>query len=126
MNHIAKRMGTALRKVASDGKKAGMTLGGCGEERLTHSTITKLTGYYGKVIRSHRGNKDAMRAAVFATLFHSMLTDDPHHSQCPVGRDSWCFFKRALLTGEKPESWSKKVGTPLSREVTQHVKDVYV
>ena len=73
--------------------------------RLTHSTITKLTGYYGKAIHSHCGDKDAMGATVFATLFHSMSTDDdPHHSQCPVGRDSWCFLQPAEAPGEKPGS----------------------
>ena len=44
MNHVAKRMGTALRKLASEGKKSGTTLGGCGYGKLKQATIIKLTG----------------------------------------------------------------------------------
>ena len=113
VNHVAKRMGTALRKLASEGKKAGTTLGGRGHGRLTQATITKLTGYYGKAIRSHPGNTDAMRCAVFATFFHAASTDEePHHNHCPVGRDSWCFFQRALAMEEEPGPHCDNVGTP--------------
>ena len=120
VNHVAKRMGTALRKLASEGKKAGTTLGG----RLTQATITKLTGYS---IRSHPGDTVAMRHAVFATFFHAASTDEePHHNHCPVGRDSWCFFQQALAMEEEPGPQCDNVGTPLSKDVAEHVKDVYV
>ena len=60
INHVGKRMGTALRKLATEGKKAGTVLGGRGYGKLTQATINKLTGYYGKAIRSHPGDLDGM------------------------------------------------------------------
>ena len=127
INHVAKRMGTALRKLASEGKKSGTTLGGRGYGKLKQTTIIKLTGYYGKAICSCPGDLDAMRNAVFATFFHSASTDeDPHHSRCPVGSNSWCFFQRALAAGEEPGSHRDKLGTPLTRDVSRHVEEVYV
>ena len=53
INHVAKRLGTALRKLAASGKKAGITLGGRGFGKLTQATINKLTAYYGKAVRAH-------------------------------------------------------------------------
>jgi len=127
VKHFAKRMGTAHNKLASEGKKAGITLGGCSHARLTQNTIKNLTRYYGRTIRTHPGDLDAMRRAVFATFFHSLSTnEEPHHNHCPPGRDSWCFFQRALAIGDKPGAHIDKVGTPLSKEVAEKVKDVYV
>ena len=71
VTHVAKRMGTALRKLATEGKKSGTTLGGREYGKLKQATITQLTGYYGKAIRGHPGDLDAMRNAVFATFFHA-------------------------------------------------------
>ena len=56
INHVAKRLGTALRKLAASGKKGGVTLGGRGFGRLTQATIIKLTAYYGMAVRAHPGN----------------------------------------------------------------------
>ena len=127
INHVAKRVGTALRKLSTESKKKGVTLGGRGYGKLTQATITKLTAYYGKAIRAHSGNLEAMTDAVFATFYHACSTDDhPQHDQCPDGADSWCFYKRAQATGETPGPHRDNVGTPLSSEVAPHVKEVYV
>ena len=70
---------------------------------------------------------DAMRDTVFTTFFHAALTDEePHHTYCPEGPDSWCFYQKGLAKGEELGSHRKKVGTPLSHEVVSHVKDVYM
>ena len=53
INHVAKRLGTALRKLASSGKKHGVTLGGRGHGKLKQATILKLTAYYGKAVRAN-------------------------------------------------------------------------
>ena len=53
INHVANRVGTALRKLSTQSKKKGVTLGGRGHGKLTHSAITKLRGYYGTAIRAH-------------------------------------------------------------------------
>ena len=60
-------------------------------------------------------------------FFHVVSTgEEPHHSHCPVGRDSWCFFQWALAMGEEPGAHRDRVGTPLSKEVVEKVKDVYM
>ena len=126
INHVAKRLGTALRKLATSGKKAGVTLGGRGFGRLMQATIVKLTAYYGKAVRAHRGDLPAMTDAVWATFDHATSTDEkPQHGRCPVGPDSWCFYQKALATGQQPGPHRTNVGTPLSADVARHVKDVY-
>ena len=126
INHVAKRLGTALRKLSTQSKKKGVTLGGRGWGKLKHTAIVKLTAYYGVAIRAHPNNLDNMTDAVFATYYHAISTDDaPQHDRCPSGEDSWCFFKRAEATGETPGPHRDNVGTPLSPEVAPHVKEVY-
>ena len=71
VNHVAKRMGTALRKVRTTASKTkGITLGGRGHGRLTDPIIGELTTYYGKAIRNNIGDAEAMETAVEATLLH--------------------------------------------------------
>ncbi|GFT52477.1 uncharacterized protein TNCV_14601 [Trichonephila clavipes] len=44
-----------------------------------------------------------MKTAIYATLFHSISTDQkPQHFKCPTGKDSWRFFQAALARGEVP------------------------
>jgi hypothetical protein len=94
INHVAKRLGTALRNLVQDNKKLGVTLGGKKYGSLTNTTITKLTGYYRNAIHGNVGDLNKMRKAVFATLFHCKSTDArPQHQHCPAGRDSWCFYQ---------------------------------
>ena len=127
VNHVSKRMGTALRKVAAEGRQEGVVTGGRGHGKLTAAAITKLTKYYGNAIRSHPDDLDGMRTAVFATFLHALSTDDdPHHDRCPAGISSWCFYQRAVAKGERPGPHEDNVGTPLSREVGRFVKPVYV
>ena len=126
INHVAKRLGTALRKLASSGKKAGVTLRGRGHGKLTQATIVNLTAYYGKAVRAHPNDLDAMRDAVWATFYHATSTDErPQHDRCPVGADSWCFYKKALTTGQEPGPHRTNVGTPLSVDVAKPVKEIY-
>ncbi|KAK2162271.1 hypothetical protein NP493_1529g00024 [Ridgeia piscesae] len=100
VNHVAKRMKTALLKLATAGKKCGVVLGGQGYGKLTGTTIKTLANCYDNAIRSNRGNLEGMREAVFATFFHAISTDeDPHHTHCPEGATSWCFYQRALAKG---------------------------
>ena len=76
----AKRLGTALRKLCTQSKKKGVTLGGRGWRKLNLPTILKLTAYYGVAIRAHPNNLDDMTDAVCATYYHAISTDDtPQH-----------------------------------------------
>lgn len=126
INHVAKRLGTALRNIVSDCSKRGITLGGRGEGRLTQTAITKLQAYYTKAVRSHTDNVVDMQNAIWASWFHCISTDaEPHHRRCPQGRESWCFFNRAVAQGLPPPPHKDHLGTHLNREVAEHVLPVY-
>ncbi|KAK8779482.1 hypothetical protein V5799_019176 [Amblyomma americanum] len=98
INHVHKRMGTALPNLVDRKKAQGESLGGRG--KLTQEKIKKITNYYGYALRSNSNDVPGMKRAVEATLLHMTSTDDvPNHSKCPEGADSWCKFNRALANG---------------------------
>lgn len=68
-----------------------------------------------------------MKDAIWATLFHSMSTDeDPHHQRCPAGEDSWCTFNKATALGlPQPAHDGTSISTFLSREVAEHLIPIY-
>ena len=73
------------------------------------------------------GDPDSMRTAIFATLFHCMSTDaDPHHSRCPDGEDSWCFYNKAIARNEEPALHEDKVRHAISHDVAQAMVDIYL
>lgn len=99
VNHVQKRMGTALRSLVSKAKK-GEALGGRGG--LTQDLIKRLTSYYGLALRSNTDVQD-MQRAVMATLHHISSTDaEPHHQLCPPGALSWCRHRSAEAEGKSP------------------------
>lgn len=100
VNHVQKRMGTALRNLVARHKGgASETLGGRG--RLTGDLITKLSSYYGWALKSHKGDVEDMHRAVMATYYHITSNDsESNHSLCPTGPDSWCRQNAAAAKGE--------------------------
>ena len=101
VNHVSKRLGTALRKVAAEGHQEGVITYGKGYGKLTSTAIVQLQKYYGRAIWSHPNDLEGMRNAVFASLLHALSTDeDPHHDHCPAGAASCCFFRHAVAKGE--------------------------
>ena len=122
VNHVAKRMGTALRKLRTDSSKQGVKLGGYGHGKLREPTINKLTTYYGKAIRDNVGDAEAMARAVNATLLHASSTNEhPQHHLCPDGEESWYFFKR----GNGIEHNKDTMKTVLNADVAEALKPVY-
>ncbi|XP_075742739.1 uncharacterized protein LOC142796312 [Rhipicephalus microplus] len=98
LNHVRKRMGTALRNLV---QKSEQALGGKG--RLTKALIDKLTDYYGWALRNNSNNVAAMQRAVMASYYHVTSTDeDPHHDLCPEGADSWCRHNACKGNGVPP------------------------
>ena len=94
-------MGTALRKVVSNLRGTKDSISGKG--KLTDLKIKELTNYYGKAIKSNKGNVQAMEFAVWASFFHSISTNEnPQHDFCPEGKESWCFYKRDQAEGRQP------------------------
>ncbi|GFU82159.1 uncharacterized protein TNCV_4466101 [Trichonephila clavipes] len=78
----------------SDGKSIG------GKGRLTDRMIDLITTYYGNAIRQNKTCMPDMRKAVWAVYFHIRSSDEePLHSFCPVGPNSWCKYQNQVLEG---------------------------
>ncbi|GFW27285.1 transposable element Tcb2 transposase [Trichonephila clavipes] len=100
VGHVQKRMGTRLQKLKqmssklSDGKSIG------GKGRLTDRMIDLITTYYGNAIRQNKTCLSDMRKAVWAVYFHIRSSDEePLHSFCPVGPNSWCKYQNQVVEG---------------------------
>jgi hypothetical protein len=126
INHVAKRVGTALRNLVADYKKRKITLGGRQEGALTNKVINKLQKYYAKAIRSNTHSVTDMENAVWGTVFHCCSTDeDPHHHRCQKGAESWCFYQRALARREPIPPHKEKLGSAISKKVFHALVPVY-
>ncbi|GFU28228.1 uncharacterized protein TNCV_3762741 [Trichonephila clavipes] len=91
MNHVSKRLGTSLRKAVKEWRAKGVSSGVKSRGSLKEETIKKISRYYQNAIRSKKGDTEAKKTAIYATLFHSISTDqNPEHFKCPTGKDSWC------------------------------------
>lgn len=91
-NHVAKRLGTALRKLATPLPRG---------EKLKDATIIKLQTYYKIAITSNKDSVRNMYTAIWASYFHCCSSDGASsHNFCPAGPNSWCKHKRAEALGE--------------------------
>ncbi|KAK6962753.1 NADP-cytochrome b5 reductase [Biomphalaria glabrata] len=125
LNHVSKRLGTALRNVVDTKKKQKITLGGNGKGKLTQPKINKLQKYFTKALRSST-TIPQMRKAIWATFYHCTSSDDnPMHSDCPAGKSSWCFYQRALARNQPAGSHEKEMTTFLSPLVAEHIRPVF-
>lgn len=126
INHVSKRLGTALRNTVKEWRSRGVTLGGKSHGSLKEETIKKLTRYYQNAIRKNKGNVHDMKTAIYATLYHNISTDKkPQHHKCPTGKDSWCFFQAALANNKTPGSHAKHVKTPINEAHLTKILPIY-
>ena len=103
INHVAKRMGTALRKLASVSKAQKTTITGKG--KLTNMKIKKIQNYYGKAIKLYSSDVPLLQKRIMGILLHLSSTDEqPKHAHCPPGESSWCFWQRAIASSKEPGS----------------------
>ena len=101
VNHVAKRMGTALRNFVESSKVMKKSVAGRG--KLTQQKITKIQNYYGRAIKDNCSDAELCRRRIMAILLHISSTDEnPKHSHCPPGPTSWCFFQRSIAKQEIP------------------------
>ena len=102
INHVGKRLGTALRNLVSDQSKQKVTLGGRGYGRLTQHAVTKLQLFYTRSVHSSP-TAEKMRDSIIGGLNHCFSTDQrPQHDLCPTGADSWCFYNQAVSQNKSP------------------------
>ncbi|GFW12896.1 uncharacterized protein TNCV_3328291 [Trichonephila clavipes] len=117
IGHVQKRVGARLRKLKSKNKNLS------GKGKLTDSFIDRLQNYYGIAVRSNVGNLSGLQQNVIAALFHcSSSVEKLMHGQCPIGKDCWCYYQRALSCGKKPNEKYKG----LSNEVLNTIKPTYL
>ena len=101
VNHVSKRMGTALRNLKDQCTTQGQSISGKG--KLTNEKILKIQNYYGRAIKGNSEDPQVMKQRIFAILFHLTSTDEnPRHVHCPPGEKSWCFWQRAGAKQESP------------------------
>ncbi|KAG0411341.1 hypothetical protein HPB47_011523 [Ixodes persulcatus] len=104
-SHFGGRCGAGLESL-----KKVKGLGGKG--KLTNIKIKKPTNYYACALKDNAPDVTAMQRKVYASLLHSYSTDEePRHSACPTGMDSWHHFNRGKdlkEAGESPASWPHK------------------
>ncbi|GFU23184.1 uncharacterized protein TNCV_3516171 [Trichonephila clavipes] len=123
---ICKQLGTALRSTVKDCRAQGISLGGKAHGSLKEATIKKLTTYYQKAILRNKGDVNATKTAIYATLLHSISTDaKPQHSKCSAGENSWCFYQSAIDNGEKPNNHKLNVGTPINEKFLPKILPIY-
>ena len=92
INHISRRLGSALRNVVTDCRKRGVKLGGGGgggKGQLTQIAIRKFAIYYSRVIRRNR-SVDTMKEAVMVSLIHCFVLQ-------MKGLDMSCVLQERIL-----------------------------
>ena len=122
INHISKRMGTALRKLVDVLKAQGKSISGRG--KLTKEKIVKIQNYYGRAVKDNANDIPLLKKRIFAILFHMCSSDEhPKHMHCPPGEKSWCFFQRSLAKSEEPGS--HKHHDTISAEVGKQLVPIF-
>ncbi|XP_059147916.1 uncharacterized protein LOC131935516, partial [Physella acuta] len=126
INHVAKRLNTALRNLVNAENKRGVRLGGAGLGNLTQTKMGLLQSYYTKAVRTYNGSVQEMSDAIWAAFFHSTSTDKtPQHHKCPGGQDSWCFYQRSKAKGLSVPSHKGRLTTYLNEKVAPYVEAIY-
>ena len=101
INHVSKRMGTALRNLVATAKAQQQSISGKG--KLTDIKIKKIQNFYGRAIKDHSGDIEMLKRRIMAILLHLSSTDNsPKHAHCPPGESSWCFWQRSLAKDQTP------------------------
>lgn len=111
IEHVQKCMGERLRELVADSTKSKLSTHDSNETqtkresldgpgKLTEKLIDELTVSYGGAIRNNTNSVHNMKRAIWASYYHKISTDEePQHSFCPSGRDSWCDWQRAVAEG---------------------------
>lgn len=81
--------------------------------------------YYFATLKN-QGNLEAMKNAIYATLYHCSSTDDnPTHHLCPTGDDSWCFYQEAKAKNITPKSHEVGMRHYIRKEITDDLLPIY-
>ncbi|GFV28920.1 uncharacterized protein TNCV_1053121 [Trichonephila clavipes] len=84
-----------------DKKEECINHGGKAHGSLKEATIKKLTTYYQKAILRNKGDVNAMKTAIYATLLHSISTDaKPQHLSVLQEKTHGVFTNLVIANGE--------------------------
>ncbi|KAG0718304.1 hypothetical protein GWK47_052685 [Chionoecetes opilio] len=139
INHVAKRLGTRLRKfkqgdftviTTRTGKKMKRSALG-GAKKLTNNVIQMLQRYYKKAISDNKNRSvESMRNAIMASFYHACSSDKAPklHNLCPKDINSWCFYQRVLAPDETPRSHSVKPPylSNIPSDKQEDIKRIYI
>ncbi|KAE8749128.1 hypothetical protein FOCC_FOCC004036 [Frankliniella occidentalis] len=94
VNHVGKRLRTALRNLVQEEKARGVTLRGKKAGALKDTTIVRLQSYYQKAIKSTIPDIPRAQKEINAALDHMNSTDKkPKHTKCPKGVEMFAKVK---------------------------------
>ncbi|GFW03003.1 uncharacterized protein TNCV_156231 [Trichonephila clavipes] len=127
INHVSKRLGAALRQTVKDWRVKGVTLGGKKRGSLKEETIKKLTRYYTNVMRKNKGDVEAMKTAIYATLFHfACYRPEETTQKVPFWYRFMLFLPIITLArGKKPGFHKDWVKTPINEEYLPKLLPIY-
>lgn len=109
INHVAKRMGTALRNLKKKGEVLSDGKGWGGRNRLTDPMIINMQNYYHGAIINNLGDVEATQRAIWAILYHYASTNEnPQHDYCPDAPNTWCRWKKKEAGDEKYKDFTHK------------------
>ena len=66
-----------------------------------------------------RGDEECWLGYVLPPTGHAL----EQHQCCPVGKQSWCFYQRAVANGETPPA--RYPAMRLAKDLAEHVKPVF-
>lgn len=82
-----------------------------------------MQNYFGMALRNNTESVKVMSSAIWSTFFHLAAKDDhPLHTKCPVGKESWCTYQKAVAAG-RADQYKHKDGLPL--DILKLIKPVY-
>ena len=94
-----------------------------GAGRLTIARIDAIQSFYGLCIRQNKGDSKAMAKATKAIMYHYASTEEnPQHTFCPVGKDSWCSYQRDVVNNT---TFHKPVKNPFPPAIIEVMKPVF-
>lgn len=98
LKKATKKLTEEGKKIQQKAKKSKDKKPKC--QQLTIKLLQELSTYYGLAIRRNSDSTERMRSEIWAAYYHKISTDEnPQHSYCPPGSESWCKWRQSEAAG---------------------------